>query len=551
MALSPAEQAELQALESELGGSPAPEVPSVGAFEGLKRGLNYAGQRASRGIADTASWLGSDYVGRPLKNWAMSKGLVPSDEQLAAAKKASEEAGGWGTAGTIAGDIGTQMLPGAMASRAMQVGGRVAPLLGEIAANTGISTAFAPDAEKVDAAKSGAIGAVGGRVLAKALGGPLRNQMTADAKLLTDAGINLPPGQMIKGTGASALKRTLASMESGLSKIPLVGAPVKYRMGQAIEDYNKQQLNDILEPFGKTVTAGGRKGIQEARDAMEGALAEAAPNLYVPANAGIDIVDTFLSRIKSKDASINDRVLKTIRDVIELEITPKVAGGADVDGQVAYALGKKFDWYAKDYSSKSSPDTAKLERAFKQLRDEWYNAFEVKAGADPVYKEIVKDLQKAKRRWYNFRDASEKTTEGFFTPAQVIDANKGTAPDRITEAASHIMPRTAPDSNIGMETVMRKATTPGGVAGLASMAALSTPAWLAALAPYVAGSALGYTKTAGRYMQHGATPAVNKVASLLRKPGASKLTPEELEFAMQLVSGQGLRALANNRQQED
>ena len=52
-------------------------------------------------------------------------------------------------------------------------------------------------------------------------------------------------------------------------------------------------------------------------------------------------------------------------------------------------------------------------------------------------------------------------------------------------------------------------------------------------------------------MQHGATPAANKIASLLRKPGADKLTPEELEFATQLMSGQGLRALRNNRQVEE
>jgi len=388
---------ELPDEEPATGGSFVELPDEVGAFEGLKRGAKYGALRASRGIADTAAWLGSDYVGRPLKKWAMSKGLVPSDEQLASAKQSSEAAGGYGTAGQIGVDVATQMLPAGMASKAMQVGGKVAPFVGEMAKDVATSVAFAPDAEKQDAAVSGALGTVGGKVVSKAIGGPLRNAMTADAKKLTDAGITLSPGQMIAGTGAGPLKRALTAMEGGAAKIPLVGFPAKYRIGAAIEDYNKQQLNDILEPFGKTVTAGGRKGIEEAKDTMEELYKEVAPNLYVPSREAADLVDNFIVGLKTQDATLNDRVAKRIRAVLELEIKPRASVG-DITGETAYKLGKKFDWYAKEFQSKTSPDTVKLHRAFSKLRDEWFDRMEVMVGADPAYKDIVKELQKSKRR---------------------------------------------------------------------------------------------------------------------------------------------------------
>lgn len=546
MALTAAEQAELAQLEKELGSAPSSSPHSaqdVGTLEGLGRGLKYSALRASRGIADTAAWLGSDYVGRPLKKWAMSKGLVPTDEQLSAAKQQSEEAGTPGMIGAVGGDVAMQMGPAGMMSRAMQVGGKVAPLMGEIAANTGLAAALAPDEEKKDAAQSGALGAVGGRVVSKLVGGPLRNAMTKDAKTLVDAGITLPPGQMIAGTGAGPLRRALTGVESGLAKIPILGAPIKYRMGTAIEDYNKQQLDEILEPFGAKVTAGGRKGLEEARDAMQRVFQEATPNLYIPDRPAADLIDTFLDTVKKKDATVNDRVLKTIRDVMELELTPHVAKG-DIEGQIAYDLGKKLDWYAKKFQGSPSPDHKSLNTAFKELRDNWYDLFEPKVGADPAYKDIIQELQKSKRRWMNMRDAAEMTTEGFFTPAQVIKANKGYVPDEVTRAASHIMPKVAPEINVGSNSVIHKMVTPGGVSGAAALGSYTGLGALTPLAAPLAVAAGSYTKPALKYAEKGLTPLVNK---LLR--GNQQLTPEELEFATQLMSSQTIRSLRNNRDQ--
>jgi hypothetical protein len=520
------------------------EAPEVGALEGLKRGAKYSALKASRGLADTAAWLGSDYVGKPLKQWAMSKGLVPSDEQLGAAKRATEEAGGWGTVGQIGTDVGTQLLPAGMASKAMQVGGKVAPFFGEIASNTALGAAFAPDAEKADAAAGGALGAVGGRVLAKAVGGPLRNAMTKDAKTLVDAGITLPPGQMIAGTGAGPLKRTMTGAEAGLSRIPLLGAPIKYRIGTAIEDYNKQQLNDILEPFGKQVTAGGRAGIEEARNTMEQVFQEAAPNLHIPDTPAAELIDNFITQVKQKDVTINDRVAKTIRDVLELELTPHVAQG-DIPGEVGYQLGKKLDWYAKKYQGSPSPDHKSLNTAFKDLRDKWYNLMTPNEGADPAYQEVIQELQKSKRRWMNMRDAAEMTTEGFFTPTQVIKANKGYVPDEVTRAASHIMPKVAPEINVGSNALIHKLVTPGGVSGAAALGSYTGLGALTPLMAPIAAGAAAYTRPVAKYLEKGVTPAVNML-----RPRGKQLTPEELEFATQLMTSQGLRALRGSRSEE-
>jgi hypothetical protein len=473
----------------------------------------------------------------------MSKGLVPSDEQLAEAKRLKDEAGTSGTVGAIGGDIATQLIPGAAISKGMQVAGRAAPLLGEVAGSALLNTAFAPDAEKLEAAQTGALGGAAGSMLSKTLSGPMRGLMTKDSKLLSDAGITLPPGQMLAGTGSGPVKRAFTGAESSLSKIPVLGSPVKYRMSAAIEDYNKQQLNEILEPFGDKVTAGGREGIDQARDAMDKVFKEVTPNLYVPDRPAADLIDNFLAGVKAKDATVNDRTLKMIRDVMELELTPHVSKG-DVEGEVAYGLGKKLDWYAKKFQGSPSPDHKSLNRAFKELRDEWYGLMEPKVGADPAYKDIIMELQKSKRRWMNMRDAADMTTEGFFTPAQVIKANKGYIPDDVTRAASHIMPKTAPEINVGSNALLHRMVTPGGVSGAA---ALGSYTGLGAVTPMLAPLAVAtgaYTKPGLRYLERGATPLLSK---LLRN---KNLAPEQVENVTQQTISQLLRSNAN-AQSED
>jgi hypothetical protein len=229
---------------------------------------------------------------------------------------------------------------------------------------------------------------------------------------------------------------------------------------------------------------------------------------------------------------------------LELELTPHVAQG-DIPGEVGYQLGKKLDWYAKKYQGSPSPDHKSLNTAFKDLRDKWYGLMTPNEGADPAYGEVIQELQKSKRRWMNMRDAAEMTTEGFFTPAQVIKANKGYVPDEVTRAASHILPKTAPEVNVGSNAIIHKVVTPGGVSGAA---ALGSYTGLGALTPLLAPIAVGaatYTKPVAKYLEKGVTPLVNYL-----RPGNKQLTPEQLEFATQLMTSQGLRALRSSRSQE-
>jgi len=572
MALTPEEALELAQLEAEVN-DPKP----VGALEGIRRGLHSSAARASRGIVDTAAWLGSDYVGGPLKKTAIKYGLAPSDEQLARLKAESDEAGGWGTVGSIGGDILAQFLPSKRVAQAQQLGGKTLNLGKDLIRDVGVATAMAPDEEKKEAAVGGALGTAAGTVLGKVVGGPLRKTMTEDAKLLDEAGITLGPGQAMSGTGAGPLRRTMAGVESALSKVPLLGGPMKYRISGSIEDYNKQQLNDLISFADKKVTAGGRKGIQEADEILTKSLEDAAPNLYLPAGDNSDIAKliggttsvekrvknakgisrtqtvkqeipgTFLDDFVKEDPSTGPRVLATLKSFIETELVPHVKAG-DIEGQVAYDLGRKLDFQAAKFARHSGPDNESLAKAFRKLRDDWFEKLEPKVAADPAHKNIILDVRAAKKRLSKMSRAAEQSAEGFFTPAQIRKLSKGEELDPVTEAASHILPEKAPKVNAGANPIFHRMSSPAGVAGQAGLGATSTLGWLSTVAPYVGAGALSYTKPAIKYMQRGTTPLVNM---LRRKAGAGDLTPEELEFATELATSLGVRGAYQNRSEEE
>jgi hypothetical protein len=402
--------------------------------------------------------------------------------------------------------------------------------------------ALTPDEQKKEAAVGSVIGTGAGKVLAKALGGPMRGLMTDDAKKLMDSDIGLSPGQMVSGTGAGAIARAAKGAEDVVGAVPLAGAPIKARQIAAVEDYNKRVLNDIVEPLGDArITKPGREGVEQAQEIFTSRLKEATPNLYIDDNRAAVLVDNIIPRLKAKDATFNDRVAKTMRDVIETDLAPIISRG-NITGEEGYQVGKKLDYYVKKYQRQLSPDQEDLHKGFSKLRDEWYDLLEPKVGADPAYAEIVGHIQKARRKWYNFRDAAEQTPEGIFTPAQVRKANRGRSPDEITDAAYHILPQSLPKSNMGLNSVIHKAVTPAGVSGgvglgvgLGGMLGTGAALGAATLAPY--------TKTGGAYLGKGVTPAIN---ALLRKANTGKqLTPEELEFAAQILGSQATRATRN------
>ena len=102
-------------------------------------GALYAGQRASAGL--------TGLLPNAVRKYLESKGLSPSEEQLAASKQATVDAGVPGMAGQMATDVGMQMLPSSMLSRATAGLTAARGVAAELAGQGGINAAFTPDSE--------------------------------------------------------------------------------------------------------------------------------------------------------------------------------------------------------------------------------------------------------------------------------------------------------------------------------------------------------------------------------------------------------------------
>lgn len=151
--------------------------PTVSRTEAFLRG---AGQGATLGFGDEVKGLGSalfDNIARTLKGedtrgTFASKYRVARDEDREANRKAAEERPGWYTGGNIAGSVATSFVPGLNVAKGAGVLS-AAKQAAKIGAISGVGESEADSLPGVarDAATSGIVGGVTGRVVTKLLRG--------------------------------------------------------------------------------------------------------------------------------------------------------------------------------------------------------------------------------------------------------------------------------------------------------------------------------------------------------------------------------------------
>jgi hypothetical protein len=176
-------------------------------------------------------------------------------DQVAGGRAFVKEAGGWGTAGDIAGEVAITAGPANKAFQGIQAGARLLPraissVVGSspvAAATTGatINAITNPD-DRAGAAVGGAIGGAAGdfagRALTKTLGGMMSNKVTPDARQLMDDGVFVP---MWKGTD-SKLVRGAAERAKVL---PVSGDIIRGQERAAFESFNRSMAGKATPPM--------------------------------------------------------------------------------------------------------------------------------------------------------------------------------------------------------------------------------------------------------------------------------------------------------------
>jgi hypothetical protein len=443
------------------------------------------------------------------------------EEQIATVRGAREAAGGWGTAGEVAGwALGgaakapaaiTKLLGRALPASTARFAAPVAQEAVMQAAYEGSRGTLEDDPDRLQNAARGALyGAGGGAVghmLPKALGRVARPLRASDAaqnvvRRARDLGedIDLSVGQAAGGS--------VAALEEGLGGAPIIGRLINRAREGAGEQWNRSLLNDVLRtaaPVGPStarVARSGAEGIEEAqravreayRDALEGRTLSMASDTFDGSLAAI-------SRLPASDADVALKVLDNVAHDIE---------SGNVSGDAITRLRSEIDEYAsKAYREGNYPlgraldaVSADVRRLINQTGDYAKNLR--LRQADEAYGRLA-DINRAAAM------QGAVIAGGRFTPSQLINAQRRGEPASMVASQRTAGMKGAVEANevlgnnfvpkIGPGTAEKAATM--AALGLAGSAAggliegdLPGPAWAGAPLAY----ALLGTRAGRRYL---------------------------------------------------
>lgn len=410
---------------------------------------------------------------------------------------------------------------------------RWAPAVGDIAANAvyegGKSAAQGNDftTAGTDALKGGA-GALGGRVLMRALGG-IKPLLRKESQDLIDNGVFPTPGQAIGGVAGT--------IEDKLLSLPILGDIGQHARRRSISDFGRAETNEALSPFQKIIDspnpafADARKVIgsptvsgtgTDAIDAAEKKISAAYSTALDGMDMGAKHVDDAIGRTHEAIDNIpllDERQVAQLNHYINLRVAPHTVDGF-VSGEAAKALDAEMGHYARKYSRSVNPADHSLGEAFYTLQTNWRSQMAQAADdAGMSHKTaLLNAANDAYRRLLPLVKASDRAMAqgGTFTPLQLARAHGpyGQQPSALTTSAQAVLPSRVPDSGTAGRVMMGAITGGAGIAG-AGMGATAA----AGLAAYALTSRTGL-----RLLYNGLAPTLKPEV----REWLQKLPPERV-----------------------
>lgn len=454
------------------------------------------------------------------------------------------------TAGGLTGNIGTEALSMLAPGGAILKGGRVlqkvlaaknaaglgtAAMLGtDIGGNAAVSAAMAPE-DRGTAAAWGGGGAAGGRVLARTLGGPMRESVSPQAQRLMDAGVHITPGQALSGPQAGIVARTIRGAEDKITSIPLVGDVISNAQQRGIRSFNVNRINDALESLGKKVKHSGVEGLDAADQFVSDAYDKVLPHIFVDPNKGLTEIIAGQARAAA-DPLFDVAHTNKLEMFIDRRIMPLLSGGNNISGEVAKQLDSELGELGRKYMN-SGVGNEPLGKGFIELRKAWRSAME---GATPEARTTLQAADKSFAKLVPLLKAGEKNAHGIFTPMQLSNALRQSKmqPDQLTEAARQVLPTTVPDSGTAGRQIFAKMVTPERAGAGAGAAAVGLGGFGPAAAAALGAGAM-YTRPGLKALTSGAHPLIEALRAKLTKQAYD---PDTIEQIIRNLSGRSITA---------
>ncbi len=355
----------------------------------------------------------------------------------------------------------------------------------------------------------GSVGGVAGNLVGRALA----PRISPEVRALTDAGVELTPGQVVGG-GARRFEDQLASFPLGID--------VARRRG--IDSFNIATANEVLAPIGARATPGMAAGRdllndveQQISRAYQNALSR-VPTLTPDQQFASDIQGVAATRFLTPSAQAEFQTALTDR------ILPRVQGGP-IDGQTYQTVTSELGRLARSYQGSADPAQRELAAAFRAARDAFEGLLQRNAP------DAAAQLQQANQAYAGLvrmqsAGGMQGARDGVFSPAQLNAAVRQNDPSLrkgsyargdallqgLSDRAASVLPSTVPDSG-SAGRAMAGALVGGSAAGLVDPGVLA--AYLAARTAYSrpANTALTRLMTAPR------SPATQAAGNVVMRSG--------------------------------
>ena len=341
--------------------------------------------------------------------------LTPENQKTIAANKQFLKEDTAGKVGGFGADVAAFALPGvgiemglAKALPAAMRLAKSAPFLsgagasrvaGNVALDTGLAAAYAPE-DRGEAALSGAAGSAIGQGLARAVGRAAGGLFTPSdaARRLMDRGIQPTVGQSVGGLA----NRT----EQAIAGIPIVGSPINrartrtaeeiLRSGADISDRNLIPYRDMPDRVVANLkklpdNATGNELLKVVHSNVSALYDDAFKQV---GNVNMSNAPAELTKLATKSAASNLLEPKLLTNWINVEILPKLQKGGVIDGNQWKMIDSELGKQAANYRAGGAGQNRPLAKAFTELQNWWRTDFQGK-----VPPELTDQIGAANSAW--------------------------------------------------------------------------------------------------------------------------------------------------------
>ena len=155
-------------------------------------------------------------------------------------------------------------------------------------------------------------------------------KVTQEAKRLKELGVNVTPGQRVKGS--NVMGDVVGQMEEGLTTYPGVAGPIQKARLDSMKDFNRAIVNKVLDPLDVKVPASINSGDELAmfiKDTMDTKYDEVLGSMKLKANKSLNNdIDNIL-----RTSTANEVDLSSIKKTINKKVLPSLKDGETLDGK--------------------------------------------------------------------------------------------------------------------------------------------------------------------------------------------------------------------------